>query len=74
MSKAPPVPPEQTSQHGGNNPGLGEVNDPRRSDERGVDERLQSGQPGSADINSKQQGQAGDIHQNTHHQGYQQDR
>ncbi|MBI0536659.1 hypothetical protein D9599_13840 [Roseomonas sp. KE2513] len=66
MSKAhmPPVPPENQSPHGGNNPGEGEVNpkDARNTaDNRGKFDPGQQGQQGSTGIN-------------THHQGYQQDR
>lgn len=75
MSKAPPpIPPEQRVVDG---PGpqaakadvAGEGRD-RREDTTD----LQSAQPGDDDVNLKQQGRHGDIHQNTHHQGYQQDR
>ena len=69
MSKAPPIPPEQRS-HPGDQPQVeGGGRDPRE-DVTG----LQSNQPGDADVNLKQQGRHGGINQNTHHQGYQQDR
>ena len=70
MAKTPPVPPEQTSQHGGSNPGGSPAGAPAHD----VDDNLQNGQPGNADVNLNQQGQQGDVFQNTHHQGYQQDR
>ena len=70
MSKPPPVPPEQTSQHGGTNPGQGGVGAPAHD----VDDNVQNGQPGNADVNLKQQGQTANTQQNTTHQGYQQDR
>ena len=69
MSKAPPIPPEQRSAQGekanieGNTQG-------RRDEKTG----LQSSQPGDDDVNLQQQGRQGGINQNTHHQGYQQDR
>jgi hypothetical protein len=69
MSKAPPIPPEQRT-HINDQPDVGGANrDPRDN----VTD-LQSNQPGDDDVNLKQQGRHGGIHQNTHHQGYQQDR
>lgn len=69
MSKAPPIPPDQRS-HPGEKPHIeGEGRDRR---EETTD--LQSSQPGDDDVNLKQQGRHGNINQNTHHQGYQQDR
>ncbi len=69
-SKSPPIPPAQRSvrqdQHG-------EPGGPP-TDRRDRTTGLQSGQPGDADANLKEQGRHGNIHQNTHHQGYQQDR
>ncbi len=59
----PPVPPENRSPHGGNNPGQGEL-DPKQA--KGVAEQ-RSVDPGK-------QGQTGNTGVNTHHQGYQQDR
>jgi hypothetical protein len=58
MSKLPPVPPEQRSPKG-----LG--SDPEVS----KDDEAQS-----KDRNVREQGRQGNIHQNTHNQGYQQDR
>jgi hypothetical protein len=68
-SKAPPIPPEQRS-HPGDGPDVAGSGRDRREDTTG----LQSGQPGDADVNLEQQGRHGGINQNTHHQGYQQDR
>jgi hypothetical protein len=60
-SDMPPVPPEQHS-----NKGPGAAPEGGQSDiARPVDKR---------DRNLEQQGRQGNIHQNTHHQGYQQDR
>ena len=61
-SKSPPTPKEQRP---GTDDGVG-----RRDSKTG----LQSSQPGDDDVNLKEQGRQGNIHQNTHHQGYQQDR
>jgi hypothetical protein len=58
MSKLPPVPPDQRSPKG---PG----SDPESSKE---DETR------SNDRNLREQGRQGNIYQNTHNQGYQQDR
>ena len=68
-SKAPPIPPEQTSSPG-EKPDVAGSDIGRRDGVTG----LQSSQPGDDDVNLKQQGRQGGIHQNTHHQGYQQDR
>ena len=68
-SKAPPIPPEQQSAPG-EKPHI-EGDDMGRRDRVTGD---QSRQPGDSDINLKEQGRAGNIHQNTHNQGYQQDR
>jgi hypothetical protein len=68
-SKAPPIPPEQRS-HPAEKPEV-EGSTPGRRDE--VTD-LQSSQPGDDDVNLEQQGRQGNINQNTHHQGYQQDR
>ena len=57
-SKAPPIPPDQRS-HPGDKPHV--EGDKRAS-------------RGSAGMNLKEQGRHGNINQNTHHQGYQQDR
>lgn len=84
MSQSPPpVPPEQRTP--GPNASVGQdentegartgaetpqgMND-RRDQVTGVDD----GQPGDAGINTGEQGRFGGIHQNTKHQGYQQDR
>ncbi|HEY9219199.1 MAG TPA: hypothetical protein VIO94_14210 [Phenylobacterium sp.] len=69
MSKAPPIPPEQRS-HPGEKPHI-EGSTLGRRDE--VTD-LQSSQPGDDDVNLEEQGRHGNINQNTHHQGYQQDR
>lgn len=69
MSKAPPIPPEQQSFRG-EKPEITGSTQGRRDATTG----LQSNQPGDDDVNLKQQGRQGDINQNTHHQGYQQDR
>ncbi|MBV9511053.1 MAG: hypothetical protein JO303_12310 [Caulobacteraceae bacterium] len=61
MSKRPPIAAEQRSR-----PAAGAPSDKRpRPDQAG---------PPSRDIDVKHQGRAGDRYQNTHHQGYQQDR
>lgn len=69
MTKAPPIPPEQSAFRGQRPDIQGEAAD-RRDRTTG----LQSRQPGDDDVNLEQQGRHGDIRQNTHHQGYQQDR
>jgi hypothetical protein len=57
-SKAPPIPPDQRA-HPSEKPRVeGDVRGPR----------------GTAGLNLKEQGRHGNINQNTHHQGYQQDR
>jgi hypothetical protein len=75
MSKAPPIPPEQRTF--GEKP-KGEDPTARlesaHPDRRDGKTELQSAQPGDDDVNLEQQGRQGNIHQNTHHQGYQQDR
>jgi hypothetical protein len=68
-SKAPPIPPEQRA-HPGEKPHI-EGDTIGRRDE--VTD-LQSSQPGDDDTNLSEQGRHGNINQNTHHQGYQQDR
>lgn len=68
-SKAPPIPPEQRSSPD-ETPVVQGSDVGRRDGVTGA----QSEQPGDDDVNLKQQGRQGDIHQNTHHQGYQQDR
>jgi hypothetical protein len=69
MAKAPPIPPEQRS-HKGQKPDI-EGDTQGRRDEK---TEAQSSQPGDDDVNLKQQSRHGNIHINTHHQGYQQDR
>jgi hypothetical protein len=69
MSKAPPIPPDQRS-HPGEKPHIEGSTQGRRDERTG----LQSSQPGDDDVNLKEQGRQGNIHQNTHHQGHQQDR
>ena len=73
MGHTPPVPPDQRSP--GPNASAGQDTEEasgigRRDETTG----LQSDQPGDADANLKQQGRQGNINQNTHHQGHQQDR
>jgi hypothetical protein len=68
-SKAPPIPPEQRSSS--QDKAKIEGSDVGRRDRITGD---QSSEPGDGDINLEQQGRQGDIHQNTRHQGYQQDR
>jgi len=58
MSKLPPVPPDQRSPKG---PG----SDPQVSEKD---------ETSSKDRNQREQGRQGSIYQNTHNQGYQQDR
>jgi hypothetical protein len=58
MSKLPPVPPEQRSPKG---PG----SDPKPSKEEDTS---------AGNRNLREQGRQGNIYQNTHNQGYQQDR
>ena len=58
MSKAPPIPPEQRA--AGDKPHI-------TDDKPGRDHSTK-------DANLKEVGRAGNIDQNTHHQGYQQDR
>jgi hypothetical protein len=70
MAKAPPVPPEQTNQFGSSTPGGGHAGSPAHD----VDDNLQNGQPGNADVNLKQQGQTAATFQGSTHQGLQQDR
>lgn len=69
MSKAPPIPPEQRTHKGEKADIEGSTNG--RRDE--VTE-AQSSQPGDDDVNLEQQSRHGNIYQNTHHQGHQQDR
>lgn len=69
MSKAPPIPPDQRSRPG-EKPHIEGETLGRRDEVTG----LQSSQPGDDDVNLKEQGRHGNIHQNTRHQGHQQDR
>ena len=76
MAKAPPIPREQRSfaekAHGGEDPTARlDSAHPERRDQA---TEAQSSQPGDDDVNLKTQGRFGNIRQNTHHQGYQQDR
>lgn len=59
MSKAPPIPKDQRSF-------MGKDSDPAegRRDRRDERTQLQSGQPGDADANLKEQGRFGNLHQN----------
>jgi hypothetical protein len=57
-SKAPPIPPDQRSEPDQKPDVKGSHGDRRSRD----------------DLNLREEGQAGNINQNTHHQGYQQDR
>ena len=68
-SKAPPIPPDQRSSPG-DKPDVEGSDIGRRDKITGQ----QSSQPGDDDINLEEQGRQGNINQNTHHQGYQQDR
>jgi hypothetical protein len=59
MSKPPPVPPANRSPKGtGSSPA----------------KKPSDAKPDDKSQNLREQGDAGNIHQNTHHQGYQQDR
>lgn len=69
MAKAPPIPPEQRA-FKGQKPDISGSPHDRRDEKTG----LQSTEPGDSDANLKEQGRYGNINQNTHHQGYQQDR
>jgi len=68
-SKSPPIPPDQRSAPG-EKPHIEGSDIGRRDRVTGA----QSEQPGDDDVNLKEQGRQGNINQNTHHQGYQQDR
>jgi hypothetical protein len=69
MAKAPPIPPDQRSAPGDKSHPEG-----GHQDRRDAKTNLQSGQPGDRDVNLREQGRYGNIRQNTHNQGYQQDR
>lgn len=68
-SKAPPIPPDQRSA-----PDEKPQVEGGRIDRRDAVTGDQSAQLGDADVNAREQGRQGAIWQNTHHQGYQQDR
>ena len=68
-SKAPPIPPDQQSAPG-EKPHIEGSDIGRRDRVTGA----QSSEPGDGDVNLEEQGRHGNINQNTHHQGYQQDR
>ena len=59
MRKAPPIPKEQRSFRGAR-PDIQGAGQDRRDVKTG----LQSGQPGDSDVNLKNQGRQGNIHQN----------
>jgi hypothetical protein len=61
-SKAPPIPPEQRPHVAG--PGRRDAHADLRS----------AGRSNHEEQNLREQGRHGNINQNTHHQGYQQDR
>lgn len=69
MAKAPPIPPEQRA-YKGQKPDIEGSTQGRRDEKT----EAQSSQPGDDDVNLKSQSRHGNINQNTHHQGYQQDR
>jgi hypothetical protein len=69
-SKAPPIPPEQRSYKGQKKADVAGHSRDRRDETTD----LQSSQPGDDDVNLKAQGRHGNIYQNTHNQGHQQDR
>lgn len=64
MSHAPPVPPDQQSDKV-----IGEHSPADRKAEV-----AQNPAGGTANVNTREQGDPGNIAQNTHHQGHQQDR
>jgi hypothetical protein len=68
-SKAPPIPRDQRSAPG-DKPDVDGDGVGRRDEVTGA----QSKQPGDGDVNLKSQGRQANIRQNTHNQGYQQDR
>ena len=80
---APPVPPDQRSPGPNTSVGQDQTTEGDRTaaeaaegmkDRRDNVTNVDDGQPGDAGINTGEQGRFGDIHQNTKHQGYQQDR
>ena len=68
-SKAPPIPPDQRAR-----PGEKPHIEGGHADRRDLKTGDQSRQPGDADVNAREQGRQGNTWQNTHNQGYQQDR
>ena len=68
-SKAPPIPPDQRAY-----PGQKPQVEGGHMDRRELKTGDQSHERGDADVNAKEQGRQGNIWQNTHNQGYQQDR
>jgi len=68
-SKAPPIPPEQRA-FPGDKPHI----EGKRMDRRERETGDQSGQPGDSEVNTREQGRQGNLWQNTHNQGHQQDR
>jgi hypothetical protein len=68
-SKAPPIPPDQRARPGQKPDVAGE-----RMDRRELKTGDQSRGRGDADVNTREQGRQGNTWQNTHNQGYQQDR
>ena len=70
MSKAPPIPPDQRVRAGDRS---SIEADPQPSD-RIADKQADPADVSGSGKNLKQQDRQGNIHQNTHHQGYQQDR
>jgi hypothetical protein len=64
-SKAPPIPPDQRARPGDKPDIKGEHMDRRE---------LKTGDESRQPINEREQGRQGNIWQNTHHQGHQQDR
>lgn len=68
-AKPPPIPAEQTRV-----PGEKPHIEGQQQDRRDSITGLQSSEPGDTDVNLKQQGRQGGVHQNITHQGRQQDR
>jgi hypothetical protein len=60
MSKTPPIPKDQRSFHREGKPDVAGA----RQDRRDATTGAQSGQPGDADMNLKEQGRAGNLKQN----------
>ncbi len=77
MSKAPPIPPEEQAKGPQGEERTFSMKAKLKGDNvgrRDATTGLQSKQPGDDDVNLKQQGRQANTWQNTHHQGYQQDR